>query len=208
MAEAVPVDSFERVAWTSAKWLNAPQSVQLEGEVMVVETAENSDHWRTTATGFIHDTGHALLSDFPVGCGMEVEFEGEWEAMFDQAGLFLYADDSHWVKAGVEFADGALQLGAVVTSELSDWSVGPVPSWHHARIRIRASRGEGAVTIRARMETGKDEKTPWQLVRLAPLDDSLVWRAGPMAASPTRRSLMVKFHDWRRTKADSCVHEA
>jgi uncharacterized protein len=209
MSEATPTRSFERIPWTSGTWTNPPLSVVKDGdeEGIMVETAESSDYWRTTSYGFIHDTGHALLADFPVGDGMEVEFEGQWKEMFDQAGLFLFADDSHWVKAGVEFADGVLQLGAVVTSGLSDWSVAPVPSWHHERIEIRASRGPGAVTIRARVAGRKDGDDRWQLVRLAPLDDSLVWKAGPLASSPTRKSLMVNFCDWRRTKADSSLHE-
>ena len=99
---------------------------------------------------------------------MQVEFSAQWTHEFDQAGLLLHADDAHWVKAGVEFADGVLGLDAVVTDRRSDWSVGHVPEWMDQRIRVRVSLSTDAITMRA--------CTPgeaWRLVRLAPIDPSL-----------------------------------
>ena len=105
------------------------------------------------------------------------------------------------MKAGVEYADDVLGLGAVVTDGMSDWSVGHVPEWMNARIRVRVSRTEDAITVRAR---ANDE--PWRLVRLAPIDPTLTWSAGPLAASPSRRGLVVTFHEWTSTAADGSLH--
>jgi regulation of enolase protein 1 (concanavalin A-like superfamily) len=52
--------------------------------------------------------------------------------------------------------------------------------------------------------TASDE--PWRLVRLAPIDPTLTWSAGPLAASPTRSGLRVTFHAWEASDADTALH--
>ncbi len=190
-----------KIEWADGTWLNAPPSAEASGTALIVTTADQSDFWNRTGYGFVHDNGHALLRDFPAHTAMEVEFSAAWTHEFDQAGLFLYADPEHWVKAGVEFADGVLGLGAVVTDGMSDWSIGHVPEWMSARIRVRVSRTEDAITVRAR--AGNE---PWRLVRLAPIDSTLTWSAGPLAASATRSGLRVTFHTWETSSPDESLH--
>ena len=190
-----------RIPWPEGSWLNEPAALESIADDLVVTTADQSDFWNRTGYGFVHDNGHALLKDFPANTAMEVEFSAEWTHEFDQAGLFLYADSEHWVKAGVEFADSVLGFGAVVTAGTSDWSVGHVPEWMSARIRIRVSRTTDAITVRAR---AGDE--PLRLVRLAPIDPTLTWSAGPLAASPSRAGLIVHFHAWEASDADTSLH--
>lgn len=43
-------------------------------------------------------------------------------AKFDQAGVIVYQDPDHWLKAGIEASDGQPRLSAVVTNTYSDWS--------------------------------------------------------------------------------------
>ena len=190
-----------RISWNDATWLNPPLAADTSSGELIITTADQSDFWNRTGYGFTHSTGHALLHEFPADSAMEVEFSAKWTHEFDQAGLFLYADSEHWVKAGVEFADGVLGLGAVVTDGKSDWSVGHVPEWMDRRIRVRVSRSRDALTVRAR--TGSD---PWRLVRLAPIDPTLTWLAGPLAASPTREHLEVTFHEWQWSDPDAAIH--
>lgn len=189
------------IEWSSGTWLHEPPHHRVDGGALIVTTAHASDFWLTTGYGFTHYSGHALLTGFPPHSAMEVEFSAEWTHEFDQAGLLLHADESHWVKAGVEFADGILGLGAVVTDGRSDWSVGHVPEWMGQRIRVRVSRSRDAITVRA-----KTENYPWRLVRLAPMDPDLTWRAGPLAASPTRERLQVTFHSWDVGTPDAAIH--
>jgi uncharacterized protein len=166
----------------------------------VVECAEGSDAWRITSYGFVHDDAHGLLADLPDGAAMEVGFVLGGSEQFDQAGLLVRADERHWVKAGVEVADGALNVGAVVTREVSDWSTWPV-DWAGREVRIRASRRGDAVTVRARAEG-----SAWRLLRLAPIDADLPWRAGPFACAPSRAGLTVRFTDWRLLPAEDALH--
>lgn len=190
-----------RIPWSDGTWLHEPSEHRVINDELVISTDLESDFWRETGYGFTHYSGHALLTEFPANSAMEVEFSAAWTHEFDQAGLLLHADDAHWVKAGVEFADGVLGLGAVVTDLKSDWSVGHVPDWMDQRIQVRVSRATDAITVRAR---ARDE--PWRLVRLAPINPNLNWSAGPLAASPTREGLEVTFHSWMSASQDVDIH--
>lgn len=189
------------IDWDSGTWLHEPPRHELAESLLIITTANESDFWNETAYGFTHYSGHALLTDFPPQTAMEVEFSAEWSHAFDQAGIFVHVDEGNWIKAGVEFADGVLSLGAVVTRGTSDWSVGHVPEWMGHPIRVRVSRTHDAITVRARTP---DE--PWRLVRLTPIDPDLTWRAGPLAASPSRAGLVVTFRSWETSLPDFTIH--
>ena len=139
------------VPWGVGVWTHAPVEAREDGDELLVTAAEGSDAWRHTSYGFVHDSEHALLTLLAVDTAVEVSFTAAFSAQFDQAGVFLRIDDEHWIKAGVEFADGLPQVGAVVTDVRSDWSVAPVPSWAGRLVTVRASRSGDALTIRARV---------------------------------------------------------
>ena len=165
---------MKSIDWDAGRWTNQPASVREEGTDLLVTAVEGSDAWRTTSYGFVHDTEHALVVPLENGRAVEVDFVAEFSEQFDQAGVFLRADDRHWIKAGVEFVDGAPQVGAVVTWPNSDWSASPVPGWAGRTVTIRASRSGDAVTFRA----GVDGQLA--LIRLAPVPPDATLEAGPM----------------------------
>ena len=191
---------MEEIIWEQGVWLNPPEKSTQENSYLKVTTIHESDFWRNTSYGFVHDSGHALLREFPVNSSMEVTFLLDYSGQFDQAGIIVYSDSQHWIKAGVESADGWPQVGAVVTSVNSDWSLAPVPTWMGKLVTVRASRTTDALTIRARC--GEED----QLIRLAPIDASLSWSAGPHCASPVSQSLDVTFTSWTHGEADIALH--
>ena len=191
---------MEEISWSQGVWLNPPVHVVQESSQLKVTAAHESDFWRNTSYGFVHDSGHALLKEFPAHSSMEVTFVLNYSGQFDQAGIIVYSDSQHWIKAGVESADGLPQVGAVVTSINSDWSLAPVPACMGKEVTVRASRTTDALTIRVRC--GEVD----QLVRLAPIDASLSWSAGPHCASPVSQSLDVTFTRWHQGEADSTLH--
>ncbi len=191
---------MKNVAWSDGSWTREPVSLSHEGSVLTVEAAAESDWWRTTSYGFIHDDGHALVKEFPNESAVEVSFILDYTEQFDQAGIFITADSENWIKAGVEFCDGFPQVGAVVTQKNSDWSVAPVAEWMNKEVTIRVSRSGDAVTVRAGINGDL------RLVRVAPLDPSRTWSAGPMFCAPTRAGLKVNFTKWSEGVADSELH--
>lgn len=190
-----------RMGWDEGRWTTPPVEARTEGDALLVTAAEGSDAWRITSYGFVHDNEHALLMPLPSGTAVEVEFDVTMTEQFDQAGLFLRASVTRWAKAGIEFADGVANLGAVVTDEKSDWSSAPMPHWAGRRATVRASRSGDAVTVRA----GVDGE-PLRLVRLFPLDPGVVLEAGPYLCAPTRAGLTVRFHRWELTDPDASLH--
>ena len=191
---------MKKIAWSEGTWTREPVSVNEQGATLAVEAAAESDWWRTTAYGFIHDDGHALIKEFPNESAVEVSFILNYTQQFDQAGIFITSDSKNWIKAGVEYCDGFPQVGAVVTQINSDWSVAPVPEWMNKEVTIRVSRSGDAVTMRAGINGDL------RLVRVAPLDPSLSWSAGPMFCAPTRAGLVVTFTKWAQGEADSELH--
>lgn len=192
------------IPWSDGVWTNGPAAVAVsdtESAQLDVTALEGSDAWRRTAYGFVHDTEHALLAPLAVGEAMDVTFSAAWDGQFDQAGVFVKIDAERWIKTGVEFADGHLGLGAVVTDGTSDWSVGWVDEWRKSEITVRVSRWADAVIVRARAGEGE-----WRLVRVAPFDGEAAASAGPFLAAPTRSDLTVRFTRWERSAADAALH--
>ncbi len=187
------------VAWTEGSWTNPPAAVVEDADGLSVTAVAESDAWRHTSYGFVHDTEHALLAPLAVGEAVEVVVRTSFTGQFDQAGVFVRADAEHWVKAGLEFADGVLNLGAVVTLERSDWSVAPV-DWNGRTVTVRVSRATESLTVRARVD---DE--PFRLVRVAPFVDGDV-AAGPFLCAPTRAGFTARFLSWQVGPADASLH--
>jgi len=187
--------------WTEGVWTHQPGQVEYEGTDLVVTALKGSDAWRITSYGFVHESEHALLSRLEPGSAVEVTFAVSLSEQFDQAGLFLRASPSLWVKAGLEYVDGTPHVGVVVTDGLSDWSSFPVPAWSGRRATVRASWAGDAVTIRAKVD-----EDPFHLIRLLPLDPGAEIKGGPYLCAPTRSGLTVRFHSWHTTPPDSALH--
>ncbi|PRY57410.1 DUF1349 domain-containing protein [Glycomyces artemisiae] len=200
------IDAPIEVPWKSGAWTSLPVSAEEAGGRLRVTAAEGSDAWRHTGYGFVHDNEHALLEEWDRERAVEVSFIADYDAQFDQAGLMVRIDAERWIKTGVEYADGALQLGAVVTDGRSDWSTAPVPEWAGREVTMRATRFGDAVVVRARAAGPDGDPGPWRLVRLAPLDPGATASAGPYCAAPSRAGLTVSFTSWRLTEPDADLH--
>ena len=192
---------IETINWADGRWTHEPAGQSITDTGLDVTAVESSDAWRLTSYGFIHESEHALVVPFSPETAMEVSFLADFTDQFDQAGIFLKVNDERWVKAGVEFSDGALQVGAVVTDGFSDWSVAAVPGWNGRHITIRASWSGDALTVRARCEDD-----PLRLVRVLPLPAHLCVSAGPLICAPTRAGLTVHFTRWQTTPIDAALH--
>ena len=153
------------------EWLNEPASWSGSLDALTVECEPGTDFWRTTHYGYVRDSGHFAFE--PLDGLVAVRFRGDFAAQYDQAGLMLRVDESNWIKAGIELADGRAWLSVVVTRGLSDWSQQPAP----------APDGDGWWTVRAvRDHDSVQLLCGDEPIRLAPLAGSV--SAGPMCAAP------------------------
>lgn len=175
-------------------WLNAPRVWRAEANGdLVMTTDRGTDFWRETHYGFTRDTGHFL--GFPTGDAFtaQLRIRGRYDKLYDQAGVMVRVDERHWVKAGIELSDGRAMLSSVLTDGRSDWATGPYEG-DAADFWMRATVAKGVL----RLQVSADGKH-WPLVRLAPFPVAQGYRVGPMACTPEREGLEVRFSDLRIT---------
>ena len=175
-------------------WLNPPKVWRAEANGDLVMTTERgTDFWRETHYGFTRDSGHFL--GFPAGDAFtaQLRIRGRYDKLYDQAGIMVRVDERRWVKAGIELSDGRAMLSSVLTDGRSDWATGPYES-EASDFWMRATVAKGVL----RLQVSADGKH-WPLVRLAPFPVASGYRVGPMACTPEREGLEVRFSDLRIT---------
>jgi regulation of enolase protein 1 (concanavalin A-like superfamily) len=118
--EPVPASSRELLG--RMKWLNEPGSMTVSGDRLVVRARRKTDFWRKTFYGYITDNGHFFHLPVSGDFEFEARVDGQYAALYDQAGLMVRIDAQNWVKCGTEFFDNARHASVVFTREFSDWS--------------------------------------------------------------------------------------
>lgn len=171
------------------KWFNPPPYFE-NGESLTVMTGDRTDFWRETHYGFIRDDGHLFYEEVAGDFTATVCFRGEYQTLYDQAGLMLRLDKRNWIKAGIEYTDGLQHLSAVVTRDYSDWSVLPLPDAPQS-IWLRLTRRSSVVWVQYSLEG-----QTWPMLRLAYLPPSAPAWVGPMCCSPQRSGFVVHFSDF------------
>ena len=174
-------------------WLNEPELWTAQGDKLQIVTNEATDFWRETHYGFNRDSGHFLGFAAAEAFTAELRIQGDFQALYDQAGIMVRIDAHHWVKAGIEFSDGRAMLASVLTDERSDWATAPYE--HDASdFWVRATVANGVL----RLQASADGKL-WPLMRLAPFPNANSYLVGPMACTPERPGLKVAFSTFRLT---------
>ena len=171
-------------------WLNEPARWSGDHVRLEVTTGFETDFWQTTFYGFQRNSGHAYLAPVTGDFTLSALVTGGYEALYDQAGLMLYLDERNWIKAGIEFTDGMMHFSVVVTREVSDWSVIPLPAaTPAAALQVRLTRHDDAVLIQYAIDA-----EGWQMAKLAPFAAADAY-GGVMACSPKRQGFRAVFDD-------------
>jgi uncharacterized protein len=176
-------------------WFNDPAAYTIRAGTLEVKTAPKSDFWRKTHYGFTRDSGHFFFQEVRGDFVAEIRVNGQYEALYDQAGLMLRVDEENWIKTGIEFFDGLQHASAVVTRDFSDWSVAPLEGFPTS-LWLRVVRKAEAVEIFYSVD-GSD----FHLLRVAYLVPAAVTHVGPMCASPDGPGFTVTFEDFKITPA-------
>ncbi|MEM1387871.1 MAG: DUF1349 domain-containing protein [Pseudomonadota bacterium] len=185
------------MTFSDGTWLNPPPDTQIDAAQLTLTTGDRTDFWQDTHYGFRRDDGHFLGQSAPDTFDAQLHFEGDFTALYDQAGLMLRQDPQNWIKAGIEVSDGLIQASCVVTrAGRSDWSVQPLGPVAPGRFGIRVIRVGAAVMVH------RPEGAGWVLMRLAdfPAGPALI---GPTACTPERVGLTVTFSDFSLTTPPS-----
>jgi uncharacterized protein len=173
-------------------WLNEPRTWEQDGNSLALTTEHGTDFWRETHYGFVHDNGHALLHPASGDFTATVAFDAEYRELYDQAGLFLLANETNWLKCGVELTSGHRNIAVVLTRDFSDWSVLELPERHEGPVTIRITRLGTTLMVDYSVDG-----ILFTMVRLGylPMDDAV--EVGPMACAPTGQGFETRFTGFR-----------
>jgi len=194
---------------------------------MIVPTPR-LDYWSRTFYEPLlvkHDAQTLLTPvDADAEATLTVAFTLTPRAQFDQAGIMVVVDEATWVKAGIEFTDGAPRLSCVVTNDgFSDWSTQPWQDWAVAAeatsIRVRVSKlrpgnGQGPALVFEAAPwvdgAAPEADAAWSQVRIASLrSGDRPWRMGVFAISPIEAAgASARFHHVRLGPKEEPVHSS
>lgn len=169
------------------EWFCEPSTWQEVDGVLTVTTDAQSDFWRKTHYGFIRDNGHFYYTELEGDFTILVQVTGEYETLYDQAGIMVRVDEENWIKSGVEYVDSIYYASAVVTRDFSDWSVAPLGDTL-STFWLRVKREATTLVVEYSVDSER-----YTLLRNAylPMDGRV--KVGPMAASPGAVGFDVRF---------------
>jgi uncharacterized protein len=173
------------------KWFNQPKTWKAYPDSLIMTVDPGTDYWRTTHYGFIRDSGPFYYQEMSGNFEATVKITGHYEKLFHQAGLMVRIDNKNWIKTGIEYVDGVQNVSAVVTRDVSDWSVVPRNDSPKS-IWLKLLRKGDYVQIQYSFDN-KDFK----MLRLAYFPPNVKAQIGMVAAAPGKKSFGVTFEDFK-----------
>ncbi len=173
------------------KWHQEPPRWNVEDNEINVLTGAKTDFWRKTHYGFIRDNGHFYFQEIEGDFVAEVKISGQYESLYDQAGLMVRVDESNWIKCGIEFVAGVQQASVGVTRDFSDWSVTALPE-NPASIWLKVTRRKEALEVHYSLD-GRN----FVMLRMTYLTLNEAVQVGLMGASPDGDGFAVTFKDFK-----------
>jgi len=182
-------------------WINEPEEWQYENGTLQVITDDKTDFWQKTWYGFSRFSGHIFAADVADDFTFQVKVCADFNTLYDQAGIMLMIDEHHWLKAGIEYNDGAPAIGSVLTRENSDWATGIFPGDPRMFWLRLTRKGD---SLRLQYSTDGEH---WPLLRLGWFPRGPA-KVGVMCCTPERRGLAVDFQDMTLTPpVDKDLHD-
>jgi regulation of enolase protein 1 (concanavalin A-like superfamily) len=175
-------------------WFNEPRQWEVSQEAgLSMFVTPGTDYWRETHYGFTVDDGPFYYTQLGGEFEISVCISADYRSRYDQMGLMIRINEQNWIKTGVEFVDGKINLSAVVTRVKSDWSIISLDHYPE-KVYLKAVRRLDAVEIFYSLD-GK----AYQMMRLAHFPDNVPVMAGMTAASPDGDGFRAHFEDFSIT---------
>jgi len=174
-------------------WINEPANHQINDNKIQLTTEHDTDFWRKTRHDFIADNGHFYHAPISGDFTAIVKVAGDYNALYDQAGMMLWQDDLTWIKCGVEYMDGVQYASAVLTRDYSDWSIVALTG-SPAAVWFKLERIGTAVEVSYALD-GEN----YTMFRQGFLTDEATLQVGVMACSPKGQGFQATFEDYTVT---------
>src|SRR3954470_8284999 len=169
------------------QWAHEPKQWTVKDGVITATVNPGTDYWRVTHYGFIRDNGPFYFQEQEGDFEASVKISGHYQELFHQAGLMVRIDNKNWIKTGIEYVDGVQNVSAVVTREVSDWSVVPRHDSPES-VWLKLLRKGDFVEIKYSFDGVK-----YDMLRLAYFPTNVKAQIGIVAAAPGKKSFQVTF---------------
>jgi regulation of enolase protein 1 (concanavalin A-like superfamily) len=174
------------------KWFHAPaQWTGHPSDKLTFTVDSHTDYWQVTHYGFKRDNGPYYYQEISGNFEASVKITGQYKELFHQAGLMIRIDEKNWIKTGIEYVDGVQNVSAVVTREVSDWSVVPRQDSPPA-VWLKLLRKGDYVEIRYSFDNVK-----FDMLRLAYFPPDVKVQIGVVAAAPGEQSFAVVAEEFK-----------
>jgi uncharacterized protein len=183
-------------AQSGMRWFNEPSVWTFDEGRLNMTVEPGTDFWRVTHYGFVRDNGPFYYIEREGDFDAEVHVSGKYCELFHQAGLMVRIDKMNWIKTGIEYVDGVQNISAVVTREVSDWSVAP-RSDDPESICLKMRRKGDFVQIEYSFDSSR-----YNMLRLAYFPPRIKAQIGMVAAAPGKQSFEVVFDQFKVTRID------
>jgi regulation of enolase protein 1 (concanavalin A-like superfamily) len=125
-AQATPTIELKRRSGgdllSRMSWMNDPASQHFAEGVLTVRSRGKTDFWRKTFFGYVTDNGHFMHLPVSGEFTFQARVNGNYSALYDQAGIMVRLDEKHWMKCGSELVENRRWASVVFTHDFSDWS--------------------------------------------------------------------------------------
>lgn len=172
-------------------WYNEAPEWAARDDTVQMRSGPKTDFWRVTHNGVVVDNGHFYYQPQTGDFEAEVKLSGNYNALYDHAGLMVRVDEAHWIKTGIEFFDGRQHVSAVVTRDYSDWSVVAL-SDTPAALWLRLQRRGATIEIHYALDG-----VHYQLLRQAYLSLAETIDIGLMCAAPIGEGFSATFEGFK-----------
>jgi regulation of enolase protein 1 (concanavalin A-like superfamily) len=173
------------------KWFNQPGTWKENAASLTFTVDPDTDYWQVTHYGFKRDNGPFYYQEADGDFEASVKITGQYSELFHQAGLMIRIDEKNWIKTGIEYVDGMQHVSAVVTRDVSDWSVVPRHNSPES-VWLKLLRKGDYVEIKYSF----DQKT-YDMLRLAYFPPGVKVQIGMVAAAPGKLSFPVTFENFK-----------
>jgi regulation of enolase protein 1 (concanavalin A-like superfamily) len=174
-------------------WTHRPLRSRVDGSQIVVKVPPRTDCWRKTRHNFVMDNAphywHRVTGNFEV----MVKVSGDFQKMYDKAGIMIRLDAENWICSGLEFFNNELNHMTCVTKDYTDWSMAAIsPEAKEKGAWICIKRIGNAYESFCSMD-GRN----WRQARQGVFTDTKSVRVGIFAACPMGESFKVTFDKYR-----------
>ncbi|AWG25426.1 DUF1349 domain-containing protein [Flavobacterium kingsejongi] len=172
------------------EWLNQPKKWSGDAKKLTYTVEPDTDFWQVTHYGFKRDNGPFYYVETKGDFEVSVKVSGNYSELFHQAGIMLRIDEKNWIKTGIEFVDGKQNISAVVTRDVSDWSVVPRNNSPKS-VWLKVLRKGDYAEIKYSFDGEK-----YEMLRLAYFPPGVPVKVGMVAAAPGKVSFPVTFENF------------